>query len=172
MAHLPSTAILAISMISFAGLIVFASMKHYNTIPRKNNDPGAWELVGYIMGFVCALIGIIIHTSNLDTEPSARSFGMAFLGANLGVAYIYFAIEPGKWQEWSPLVLAMLVLGLLVGVTSFEGDPQAEIKKNASWDDAVVKKFAAQPSHVKARWEREILEEEKLKAQADDAKKK
>jgi hypothetical protein len=54
---------------------------------------------------------------------------MAFLGANLGVAYIYFAIEPGKWQDWSLLVLAITILGLLVGVTSFDGVRKQRLRR-------------------------------------------
>ena len=152
---------------------MLASTKHYNSVARKNNDSEAWEFVGFLFGFVCAFIGVVVHAFNLDTEPAARSFGMAFLGANVGVAYIYFAIEPEKWQDWSPLALAITILGLLVGVTSFDGDPQADIKKKASWEDEVVKKFAAQSNEVKARWERERLaEEQKLEAQSRDAQKK
>lgn len=153
--------------------IMLASMKHYNSMSRKNSDPGAWEIVGFVVGILCAFIGTIIHASNLDSEPATRSFSMSFLGANLGVAYIYFAIEPGKWQDCSPLVVAIAIIGLLVGVTSFDGDPQAEMKKNAAWEEEVVKMFARQDKDVKARWEKEKKEElEKEKARREAAKDK
>lgn len=141
--------------------LMLARVKLYNSV--ETTEVGTLDIFSAVLGFLCLLIGGIIHAVNLDAEPATRSFSLAFVGASASLSYIYFAIDPVDWQYWSPLVLGIALLGLVVGVVSYNGDPQAELKAKAESEDKRDKAIA-EAKEAKASWEK-WLQDQKLKAE-------
>jgi hypothetical protein len=80
--------------------LMLASVKHYQSVSDSKKDASFMAIFILVMGLFCGFIGIIVHVVNLDTEPSARSLAVVFLGANASFLYVYSTIGPGKWLEW------------------------------------------------------------------------
>lgn len=139
--------------------LISASLKHYSECSGKCGD--AFGVLGGMAAVFCALVGSIIHAANLDTEPATRSFAMAFMGANFSFTYLYFAVATTNWSTWAPLVVITSMSGLVLGVISYEGDPQAETKKKATQEQDYQKKLT-EAKDAKASWDR-LNEELKLK---------
>ena len=106
-------------------------LKHYNMkiAANPNSFSGPGEIFAWIFCILSGATGTIIHTSNLDMDPCMRSFSFGFLGANLGIGWMYFAKPMEDWSDSIPLITALVVAGLILGLLMSEGDVQRETKE-------------------------------------------
>ena len=89
---------------------------------------GAGEVMAWVIALYCILPGTLIYVINLDMDPCIKSGAFGFLGANIGVGWIYWADEE-DWVDLVPAVVGLVFVGLVLGLLLSEGDVQKETKE-------------------------------------------